>query len=271
MTVHLDRPSSEGLGEHLSTCTVALVGSELKIVMSPYSPAQGAMYAPLALKFVSCKRLLCESPTDLLARAPVLQVTANLAPTSGMSSKSHMDAIIGGTIGGVAGLLAIGAIAFSLVRRRRRQRGNLVGSAVSFLRATTNKDMKVTMTVTPYSPVPADEVSLDILPQTDERQQMVERLSSEGVAFIPVGLSDKELAQLRSNASRYEPTDGQQSHFSSAATTDGDTLGGGAAAAGPSPNSQRLRSEVDLLWQEVQQLRAERSEPEAPPTYFSEA
>ena len=131
--------------------------------------------------------------------------------------------------------------------------------------------MKVT--ITPYYPVPTEEVLPDARPQTDGQQQMVGRdslFSSPGVAFIPVGLSDKELAQLRSNASRHEPTDGQQSDFSSAPTTDRDMLGGGVAETAPSLDSRRLWSEVDLLRQEVQQLRAERSEPEAPPTYFSE-
>ena len=88
---------------------------------------------------------------------------------------------------------------------------------------------------------------------------------------IPVGLSGKELAQLRTNASRSETTDRRPSDYSSPPTTDGDALGGVAAENAPSPDARRLWSEVDLLRHEVQQLRAERSEPEAPPTYVSEA
>ena len=141
----------------------------------------------------------------------------------------------------------------------------------SFLRAATDNDLKVLMS--PYDPVPTEAVLPDAWPQTDWQQQTFNRdslPSSSRAAFIPVGLSDKELAQIRSNASRHEPTDGQQFDFSLAATTDRDLLSGGAVETAPSPDSRRLWSEVDLLRQEVQQLRVERSEPEAPPTYFSE-
>ena len=111
-------------------------------------------------------------------------------------------------------------------------------------------------------------------PQTDRQQQMVHPflpedspLSSSGAVPIPVGLSSKELAQLRSNGSRSEPMDGQPSDSAPVAITDGDALGGVASEATPLPEAQRLWSEVDLLRHEVQQLRAERSE--APPTYDS--
>ena len=80
---------------------------------SASSPAQGAMYAPLALKFVDNMRpfrcLTCHF------RAPVLQITVNPKAT-GTSPKSQSNsqagAIAGGTIGGVSVFLAIGAIAF---------------------------------------------------------------------------------------------------------------------------------------------------------------
>ncbi|KAF8260626.1 hypothetical protein EI94DRAFT_1747935 [Lactarius quietus] len=206
------------------------------------SPAQGAMYAPLALK------------------APVVQITANLTTTTGTSSKSHTGAIVGGAICGVAGLLAVGTVALVL-RHRRRQ---------------SHKSLSVT--VTPYSPANTEAEPPGVRPQTDQQQQMVHPfspldtlLSSPSVASIPVGLSSKELAQLRSNGSRSEPTDGQPSDFSSAATIDRDALGSVATEATPLPEAQRLWSEVDLLRHEVQQLRAERTESEAPPTYVSEA
>ena len=150
-----------------------------------------------------------------------------------------------------------------------KERNQLGLLGVSFMRAATDKDLKVTMT--PFNPGLMEAVSPDERPVTDG-QQMVSRdslLSSPAVS-IPVGLSGKELAQLRSNLSRSENTDGQPSDFSSPTITDRDTLGGGATGTAPSPDSRRLWSEVDLLRQEVQQLRAERSEPEAPPTYFSE-
>jgi hypothetical protein len=129
--------------------------------------------------------------------------------------------------------------------------------------------------MTPFSAGFTEGVSPDVRPRTDGQQQMVHPfsardslLSSPAMVSIPVGLSAKELAQLRSNTSRSETTDRRPSDFSSAATS---AFGGRAAEAAPSPDAQRLWSEVDLLRHEVQQLRAERSEPEAPPTYISEA
>ena len=137
-----------------------------------------------------------------------------------------------------------------------------------FLRTNIDKDLKVKLT--PYSPGINEAVSLGVRPQTNGQQQMVNPLlSSPSVVSIPVGLSGKELARLRSNALRSEPTEGQPSDSSPAATTDRDVLGGGAAEAAPSPEARSLRSEVDLLRNEVLQLRAERSESEAPPTYVS--
>ena len=136
-----------------------------------------------------------------------------------------------------------------------------------FLRTTTDKELKVVMT--PYNPGITEVVSPRVRPQADGQQQIANPLLSPSVVSIPVGLSGKELARLRSNALRPEPTDGQPSDSSPAATADRDVLGGGAAEAAPSPEALSLQSEVDLLRNEVQQLRAERSESEAPPTYVS--
>ena len=113
--------------------------------------------------------------------------------------------------------------------------------------------------------------------QTVQQEQMVHpfvpdvspRLSSS-VVSIPVGLTSKELANLRSIGSRPEPTDRQpppDSSSESGAIIDRDAHVPVAAEATPLPETQRLWSEFDLLRNEVQQLRAERSE--APPTYFS--
>ncbi|KAH8999019.1 hypothetical protein EDB83DRAFT_897501 [Lactarius deliciosus] len=71
-------------------------------ILGGASPAQGAMYAPLALT------------------APVVQITINGTVSSSSTAKtSHTGAIAGGVAGGVGALiLVVGAIAF--VRRRRR-------------------------------------------------------------------------------------------------------------------------------------------------------
>ena len=218
-------------------------------------------------------------------RAPVVQITANLTTNlttpTGTSSKSHngavvshTGAVIGGTIGGVAVLFALGTIAWVVRRRRRKNhRRTSVGSSssFSFLNEVTNKSFQVTGTATQST------CTQVIGSQTVQQEEMVHpffpdvspRLSS-GVAFIPIGLTDKELAHLRSNASRPEPTDEQpppDSSSESAATIDRDVHVPVAAEATPLPEAHTIWSEVNLLRNEVQQLRAERSE--APPTYFS--
>ncbi|KAI9434452.1 hypothetical protein H4582DRAFT_2080813 [Lactarius indigo] len=210
--------------EYDSTIGITILGGA--------SPAQGAVYAPLALK------------------APVLQITANLTTTTGTvtSSKSHSGAIAGGVTGGLAVLLAIGTIAFHHFPE------NLQTRAQSAL---------------------IEAVPLDVGPQTEWQQQLAHRpffpeyspYPAPPVVSIPVGLSSKELAQLRSNASRSQSTDRRPSDLSLTATTDGGVPGGLPAEATSPSEARRLRSEVDLLRHEVLQLRAERSE--APPTYVS--
>ena len=114
-------------------------------------------------------------------------------------------------------------------------------------------------------------------PRTDQQQQTIlpfipdnSQRSSSGVVSIPVGLTSKELAHLRTIGPRLEPTDSQtlpDSSSESVATTDRNAPVPVAAEATPLPETPAFLSEVDLLRHEVQRLRAEISEP--PPTYFS--
>ncbi|KAH8995309.1 hypothetical protein EDB92DRAFT_1943297 [Lactarius akahatsu] len=186
------------------------------------SPAQGAMYAPLALE------------------APV-QITA--ATTTGTSSTPHtgLSVVTKGVIGGVAALLVIGAIA-------------LVGQ-------------------------PTTAIALHLAgPQTDSQQLLLHRPFSPDVSPlplrhavpIPVGLSDKELARLRSleNVPHSQPTEGQPSNPLLTITTDRGELGGVAGVATSSFDAQRLQLENNFLRHEIEQLRVERSE--FPPSYASD-
>ena len=118
----------------MRTSQFALVGCGLIFTTSSYSPAQGAMYAPLALTFVVLQATFCARlRLTFVVRAPVLQVTTNLPTISESLSRYHTGAIIGGAVGGgVVGLLTIGIIAF-LLRRRQRQRSESVGSSWSFV------------------------------------------------------------------------------------------------------------------------------------------
>ncbi|KAH9021482.1 hypothetical protein EDB84DRAFT_530283 [Lactarius hengduanensis] len=217
--------------------------------------ALGAMYAPLALKV----------PVKLTA----------YPTTTGTPSKSHTSVVTRGTIrgvlSGVAAFLVIVAVALVVWRRRRQshRRTSLVSSSVEEVMSQGTQ-----VTITPFN-LPGStftEVApLDTGPQTDLPEQLVRRspLLRAGVS-VPVGLSSKELARLRSlaNESRSQPVDGQPSNSPLITTADRDA-GGGAAGAATSPSETRILSEVNVLRDEIQRLHAEISEP--PPSYASGA
>jgi len=240
--------------------------------------------------FQKKRTFLLPALTYLSLRVPAVQITANLTSTVGTSSnsksKSHAGAIAGGVVGGIAALLAIGAMLFVAWRRRRQshKRASVGSSLLSFtLKGVTDyEDTQVNLT--PLGPSESGFTTAVALPQTDwQPDRFVRRQSvSEASPFlssptvpVPVGLSDKELAQLRLGGMRSSPgMDGRPSvaTLSPTATSEGGTTGGAATASEVTTSSRsealRLRTEVDFLMQEVQQLRAERS-PEAPPTYVS--
>ncbi|KAH9026504.1 hypothetical protein EDB85DRAFT_2291888 [Lactarius pseudohatsudake] len=215
----------------------------------------GAMYAPLAL------------------RVPV-KLTAN--STTVTPSKSHTT--IRGVLIGVAALLVIAAIALVVWRRRRQshRRISVVPSSFEVMSQGTQ------VTVTPFNPTGStltEVAPLDAGPQRDSQRFALRPSSSEDpllrrVVTVPVGLSSKELAQLRSlaNRPRSRPIDDQLSNSPLTARTDRDALGGAAAAVTSSPEVQILRSEVNVLRDEIQRLHTEtRIVSESPPSYASGA
>ncbi|KAH9044229.1 hypothetical protein EDB84DRAFT_1470134 [Lactarius hengduanensis] len=197
------------------------------------SPVQGAMYAPLALK------------------APVLI-------TTGTPSKSHTGMTVGGVIGGVAAVLAIGTIALVAWHQRRQSHGHFVGhtcAGSSFLREVTDQGTQVT--VSPFITGLALTEAAPLAAGLVHRPSFLKDspLPLRRVVSFPVGLSSKELAQLRLNGSRSQPVDGRPSSPHLTAT--------GRSAATSSSEARGLRSE-DNFWgpemHEIQQLPAERSE-----------
>ncbi|KAI9447112.1 hypothetical protein BJY52DRAFT_375069 [Lactarius psammicola] len=219
------------------------------------SPAQGAMYAPLALK------------------VPVIQITTN-PTTIGTSSKSHTGAIAGGVTSGIATLLAIGTIALVVWRRRSRRGQSQSHESVRYVSPGGVIDLRPQGTVTPFNrmgPTLAEAAPLHAGPQAEQQQWLVygpsslegPPLPSSRVLSVPVGLSSKELAQLRS---RSQPTNGGFSPDPPpTATTD---RGGATPSSRAEDQRPQWRSEVESLRREMQQLRTERFE--APPSYISE-
>jgi hypothetical protein len=181
---------------------------------------------------------------------------------------------IGGISGGVAALLALGTIALVARRRRRQNHGHTdVGS--SFLRESTNQGTHVT--VTPFNPAmltPTEAVPLVAGAHMDFSQQLlshpfslgVSPLSLQRMVSVPVGLSGKELARLRSNRLR------SQSYPPLTVTISRDALGDAIASLTSSSEARRPRSENNFSRQEmdaseIQQLLMQRSE--SPPSYIS--
>ena len=84
---------------------------------------------------------------------------------------------------------------------------------------------------------------------------------------VPVGLSSKELARLRSHGSRSQALDGPPPDPPLANTIGGDALEGAAVATTSLSEARRLRLETNFSRHEIQQLLVERSE--SPPSYAS--
>ena len=175
----MDQSAREGPGEFfaISVCQM--------LIASASSPAQGAMYAPLALKFVYSNRIFSMADLPCL-RIPVQQITANPVTTGASpASHSHAGAIAGGAIG-VATLLIIGAALLAQSRTRRRKS--------SFVKPNES------MTVTPFNP------TLLHASTPSDPPAPLSRVASPPLP-PPVGLSSKELARLRQDSSRPRSTD----------------------------------------------------------------
>ncbi|KAH9063198.1 hypothetical protein EDB87DRAFT_1681625 [Lactarius vividus] len=223
-------------------------------ILGGASPAQGAMYAPLAVT------------------APVIHITANTTTSTATTSKAtlHTGAIAGGVAGGLAGLiLVVGAIA--LIRRRQRQDTFGKSPRTSFSGSLMNVGPH--MTVTPFIPTHAGAEPLEAGSQFGTSSDGPSSMSAsplpplQGVALIPVGLTSKELARMRSAAirsplaghARTSSSGSQPAYPSTISTTER------SSTATPTPETRRLQSEVEILRREMQELRAERFE--APPSY----
>jgi len=217
-------------------------------ILGVASPAQGAMYAPLALA------------------APIVQITFN-ATSSSSKATSHTSAIAGGTAGGVAALILVGgAVAF--VRRKRRQDDFDKSTGASFSSLAIEPHSQ--MAVTPFNPALAEAAPLEIGPplwtMSDRPFSTSEPTPSQTAP--PVGLTGKELARLRSEST---PTMlSPPSHTQSSSSVFQPTV---TPAAGTTDQSvvisatetRRLQTEVESLRLEMQQLelrvRLERFEP----------
>jgi len=185
--------------------------------------------------------------------------------TTGTPSKttSHIGALAGGIAGGAAlVILAIGAIAF--VRLRRRQ-----GSALSPMAEATLTPFNPTLTYTsPLEQQRSYAVGMPAAPSNHGPSSSRPLFqSSPRAESIPVDLSAKELARLRSRAMHTQPnpvgasSSSLQPTLPPLVTTVSDEV---------APARTSLQSEVEYLRLEVERLRAQQVHVErfeAPPSY----
>lgn len=216
-------------------------------------------------------------------RAPnrlVVNSTQAGTPQTKTPPKSHRGVVTGGVIGGVVALLAVGTIALVVWHRRRQRHGyGRTSAGSSFLGATTSHGTQVT--VTPFNPTmltPTEAAPLETATQMNFHQRLFSRPFSPGdsplslrrMVSVPVGLSGKELAQLRSNRLRSQPMVRRASYTPLSVAIGRDALEGAAASPTSSSEARRPRSENNLPRHEIheiQRLSVEESEP--PPSYVS--
>jgi hypothetical protein len=262
------------------------IGSKIltKVAIMFVSPAQGAMFAPLALKFVRSGPSIFSFLTMTPHRVPIQTIDANWTATktdlpSPKKRNRNVGPIVGGTIGGVAAIFAVIGIV-TCVRRRRRWRSSRRRSIFS----TDFADASPQIIASPFYSDSFDAnresgISTERQPSVigDPEAEMValHRLSPSPpavlpllgqVAPVPVGLSDKKMAQLRAEALsspqrhnfRISASNMSQSASSLNAVTE----------SRESPfDTQRLHSEFESLRREVERLREEGLTVAAPPSY----
>ena len=207
--------------------------------------------------------------------------------------------VVRGIIGGVAALLAIGATVLVVWHRRshkRKQGRTLANVESSCLREATDQGTQGTLS--PFNPTglgPTEAEPLMVAGLVHRPSSLAPLEMQRGASF-PVGLSGKELAQLRSNGFHSQAVDGQLSDPPSTAIavgnvgaevvtlvrtstgeTPADAFGDAAAAVTPSPSqlptgtppeALRLRLRDNFSRHEIRQLPVERSE-SPPPSYDS--
>ncbi|KAH9033416.1 hypothetical protein EDB85DRAFT_2145013 [Lactarius pseudohatsudake] len=214
----------------------------------------------------------------------VVQTVTLKSTTTGSSLKtiSHTGAVAGGIIGGVAAvILAIGTIAFVWCRRRQHRLRKTVGPSFSNALMGAGADVAeapFNPTLTGTSPLDAgsqqqprsDPVGMPTVPLNHRPSSSGPLLQSSPYTLpIPVGLSSKELARLRSRAVHVQLTPAE-SASSDSRPAPPPTVTARQGEATPPPEDRALQSEVEYLRREVQRLRAQEARAErfeAPPSY----
>ena len=174
---------------------------------------------------------------------------------SSSHTKSNTPATVGGVTGGVAAVVFVIGAAF-FVQRRRRRRGSILSKSMEHASI-------------PFGSAQGSGTGARQQPLVFESPE-AEMVALRGlsVAPVPVGLSAKDLARLRTEAlSSVQFHNPATSNVPQSTSPNTVNEFGGATS---SYENRRLQSEVDSLRRELERLRTSGLATGAPPSYYME-
>ena len=234
MTDIMTQMSLEWEGELLPQ---SMLGTDHTVDITIHSPGQGAMFAPLYGKHVLITHSFHHSMTDLssmICRIPVRDIQFNSTTTTPPpqtskrpSKPSHIGEVAIAVIGTVAAIVFVAAI-IVIIWYRRRRTGDL---NIREYTAPSSEAMETGsgILVTPFISNRLRINNRHSMPRTERQQPQSGLVPASGTVsvhdpfpspelsgqyshsspVVPIGLSDKELAQMRAEILRSQPAAGQ--------------------------------------------------------------
>jgi len=213
-----------------------------------------------------------------------INTTTTTPPTStALQKASHFSTEVRAIIGGITGLLlVVGIVAFIFWHRRRRHIRQISAPSSSAMQSVSGIGL-TPFTLTHPDATHGDQMSWMGLqqPQSGSPEAVGANADADGPPssihpasystlspFVPVGLSAKMLARMRAETLRPQPPDFPPTSDVSGSPSPSPSVPTIERTAATSPPMFRtVQGQFDRLWREIQQLRAEIFNSEAPPSY----
>ncbi|PCH43427.1 DUF1793-domain-containing protein [Wolfiporia cocos MD-104 SS10] len=206
------------------------------------NPAQGALFAPLALAIAN---------TTIKIPPPT--------PSAATTKASHVGAIVGGVVGGIGGLACILLLGLFFWRRSHREGGTEKDGDPETHEA--DPFMYQPAPVIPAATITSSNTSLEQQPPVAMSTKMREYLASQRRTRTAPAPAPASNASEQASASAYTST-------APASSQEPPTSPGSADAAMSSTEIIGLRTEVENLRRAMEELREERIM-DAPPEYVA--